>query len=386
MIEPPLPLDLRVLPPRIRMVFTHGGDGGGDCGGGEPGHESATHLAVAGRVAALLGLPFGGACEDGGVAAGSYLVPRAPICGPLAALRYGIRGEGDLLGSWVHEGWMATKAIVHPLAAPDAQAPFGWPRLLAEEARALTLRGATAFCAADALAAGRALLTRGPVRLKPAGADGGRAQIVARDEAELEAAIASLSIAGALADIVVVEENLEQVETYSVGQLRLPDRTISYWGTQALTEDNQGAAAYGGSSLFVVPGGFDALLACAMPAGSREAVERAVAFDRLADRHIAGLIASRRNYDVARGLGPDGGLRTGVLEQSWRVGGATPAEIAALEALAARPHARAVRARCVEVYGECPIVPEGATIYYRGCDPKMGPLTKYACVDETVEG
>jgi hypothetical protein len=378
MIEPTLPLDLPVLDPQPRAVFTHGGEGAD--------HGGATHRVVAERVAALLGLPFGGPCEDGTGVASSYLVPRAPLCGPLAALRYGIGGEHDLLGSWVHEAWMATKAIVHPLASAEAMAPAGWPHLLAGEALPLTLRGVTAFCAADALTAGRALLQTGPVRLKPAGADGGRAQIVARDAAALEAGIASLCVAGALADIVVVEEDLEDVTTYSVGQVRLPGRAISYWGTQSLTPDNRGGQAYGGSSLFVVQGGFDALLARSMPAECREAVERAVAFDRLADRHLAGLIASRRNYDVACGNGPGGDRRIGVLEQSWRVGGATPAEIAALEAFADRPGLSAVRARCVEIHGPSPFVPEGATVYYRGDDPEMGPLTKYACVDETIEG
>ena len=382
-MEPTLPLDQPVLNPHPRTVFTHGGEGAG--------HQAATHRVVAERIAALLGLPFGGACAAGAAAASPYLVPRAPLCGPLTALRYGIEGEHDLLGSWVHEAWMATKAIVHPLVSAEAFAPAGWPHLLAGEALPLTLRGMTAFTATDALAAGRALLQSGPVRLKPAGADGGRAQIVARDAAELEAGIAALSVGGTLADVVVVEEDLEDVTTYSVGQVRLPGpgggcRTISYWGTQSLTSNNHGAPAYGGSSLFVVQGGFGALLARPMPPESREAVERAVAFDRLADRHLTGLIASRRNYDVAYGTGADGKPRVGVLEQSWRVGGATPAEIAALEAFARQPHLRAVRARCVEIHGPFPFIPEGATIYYRDDDPEMGPMTKYACVDETIEG
>lgn len=382
MIEPILPLDLPVLNPQLRMVFTHGGEGAG--------HEGVTHRVVAERIAALLDLPFGGACE-GRATASPYLIPRAPLCGPLTALRYGIEGEHDLLGSWVHEAWMATKAIVHPLASAEAVAPAGWPPLLARKALPLTLRGVTAFSAADALAAGRMLLQSGPVRLKPAGADGGRGQTVARDSGELEAGIAALCNSGVLADIVVVEEDLEDVTTYSVGQMRLPGpglscRTISYWGTQSLTTDNRGAPAYGGSSLFVVQGGFDALQARPIPTECREAVERAVAFDRLADRHLPGLIASRRNYDVACGTGADGSHRVGVLEQSWRVGGATPAEIAALEAFARQPHLRAVRARCVEIHGPSPFVPKDATVYYRGDDPELGPLTKYACVDETIEG
>ena len=42
--------------------------------------------------------------------------------------------------------------------------------------------------------------------------------------------------------------------------------------------------------------------------------------------------ASRRNYDVVAGLDARGQRRCGVLEQSWRVGGASPAELVALAA------------------------------------------------------
>lgn len=376
MMEPSPPL-ASALPDRgLRTVFTHGGGGAG--------HESATHRVVAERVAALLGLPFGSACEEGAGLAASYLVPRNPLCGIGEASRYGIGGEEDLFGCWVPDGWMATKAIVHPLAAAEAVSPPGWSHALAEEAGPLTLDGFTAFSSVDALAAGRRLLRHGAVRIKPAGADGGRDQIVVRSEAGLASAVETLCRDGKLADSLVLEQDLESVKTYSVGQVRLPGRTISYCGTQSLTRDNDGAAAYGGSSLFVVRGGFEALLSCALPSESREAVGKAVAFDGLVDRHIAGLIASRRNYDVACGVDGEGRRRIGVLEQSWRIGGATPAEIAALEAFAAKPRLNAVRARSVEVYARERPVRDGATIYYRGDDPRMGPLTKYAWADEKI--
>lgn len=376
MMEPSPPLASTLPDPGLRVVFTHGGGNGG--------HESATHRVVAGRVAALLGLPFGGACEEAGVLAAFYLVPRNPLSGIGEAIRYGIRGEDDLFGCWVPEAWMATKAIVHPLVAADAASPPGWSHALAGEARPLTLDGFAAFSSVDALAAGRRLLRRGAARIKPAGADGGRDQIVVRSEAGLASAVEELCRDGELTDGLVLEQDLESVKTYSVGQVRLPGRTISYCGTQSLTPNNDGAAAYGGSSLFVVRGGFEALLSCALPPESREAVGKAVAFDGLVDRHIAGLIASRRNYDVACGVDGEGRRRIGVLEQSWRIGGATPAEIAALEVFAAKPRLEAVRACSVEVYAREPQVRDGATIYYRGEDPRMGPLTKYAWADEKI--
>jgi len=47
-----------------------------------------------------------------------------------------------------------------------------------------------------------------------------------------------------------------------------------------------------------------------------------------------GFTASRRNYDVGQGVGADGRPRSGVLESSWRMGGASSAELAALTAFA----------------------------------------------------
>ena len=69
--------------------------------------------------------------------------------------------------------------------------------------------------------------------------------------------------------------------------------------------------------------------------------------------------------------------RIGVLEQSWRVGGATGAEIAAFEAFRAEPDTKSVRCSTVEVYDDV-IPPAGATVYFMGEDPVIGPMTKFA--------
>jgi len=103
-------------------------------------------------------------------------------------------------------------------------------------------------------------------------------------------------------------------------------------------------------------------------------------YDAVATECFPGLFASRRNYDVARGRDPAGRWRSGVLEQSWRAGGASGAEIAALEAFRADPGLRAVRASSVETYGESEAPPPHATVYFRGVDESAGPMTKYATV------
>ncbi|MGI4747235.1 MAG: DUF3182 family protein, partial [Janthinobacterium lividum] len=70
---------------------------------------------------------------------------------------------------------------------------------------------------------------------------------------------------------------------------------------------------------------------------------------------------------------------TGVLEQSWRIGGASSAELAALDAFRADPMLRAVRASSFEAYG---IVapPSDAVIYFQGVDDRIGPMSRYATV------
>ena len=73
--------------------------------------------------------------------------------------------------------------------------------------------------------------------------------------------------------------------------------------------------------------------------------------------------------------------RSGVLEQSWRLGGASGAEIGALEAFRADPSLRIVRAMTREVYGEAPALPAGAVVYYSGVDASVGALTKYALTE-----
>ena len=74
-----------------------------------------------------------------------------------------------------------------------------------------------------------------------------------------------------------------------------------------------------------------------------------------------------------------------MLEPSWRLGGASGAEIAALEAFRAEPSLRAVDAVSIEVYGDNPSVPEGAAVYFRGVDPHVGPLTKYTMIERHAD-
>jgi hypothetical protein len=175
---------------------------------------------------------------------------------------------------------------------------------------------------------------------------------------------------------VVVEQDLDDVTTYSIGQVRVADLIGTYYGTQSMTTNNHGAEVYGGSEITVVRGDFDALTAWRLPEDVELAIAQARAYDAAASECFAGFYASRRNYDVAQGRDGAGRHRSGVLEQSWRLGGASGAEIGALEAFRADPSLKIVRAMTREVYGETPALPPERVVYFSGVDASVGALTK----------
>ena len=338
-------------------------------------HDRVSRRIVARHVAALLGLPYGGEAVAHG--ANAYLVPLDTLTADEAAA-LGVDGEERLLGGVVPHRFVATKAITHPLIAPDAAAPEGWAHELGDVLAPVAPIGFTAFSSEDALRAGETLLALGSLRLKAVAATAGLGQTVVEDRAALEAALALESPEAIAQGGIVLEENLADVVTYSVGTTRIGAHAIAYWGTQRLTRSNAGDTVYGGSDLEVVRGGWEELAALPLAAEVAQAVRHAIAYDRAVFAAYPGLCASRRNYDVIAGDAADGVRRIGVLEQSWRVGGATGAELAAIEAFARDPALAHVRSSTIEIYGRTGAAPAGATIYFDGVDPAAGPLTKYA--------
>jgi len=111
----------------------------------------------------------------------------------------------------------------------------------------------------------------------------------------------------------------------------------------------------------------------------RAAVVAARRYDE-ATEEFHGFTASRRNYDVAQGIGADGRPRSGVLEPSWRVGGASSAELAAFAAFARDPSLEIVGASHVEEFGTGRRAPAGAIVDFQGDDPEAGPLLRYTIV------
>lgn len=348
----------------------------------EPRHEKAVHEQLAKRLAALQGFAFLGEYDRSvSYPRQLYFVPSGTIVGADQARELGLESERDLFGGVVPHAFIETKAITHPLVRPDADSPIGWSRDFARRVTGGVLPGYSAFSLRDAREAGRRLLYEGALRIKPVRATGGRGQERVTSDQQLDHALESMNEDELAQYGLVLEANLEHVTTFSVGQVRAAGRTLSYHGTQRLTQDNAGQTVYGGSDLLVVEGDFDALLSQDLPERTRLAISQAQAYDEAAAACFRNFYASRRNYDIAQGIDDRGRACSGVLEQSWRIGGASTAEVAALETFAKGADRPVVRASSVELYGDS-TVPDGATVLFRGEDAEVGFITKYAMVEE----
>ena len=207
--------------------------------------------------------------------------------------------------------------------------------------------GLTFFVPLGASGGGR-FLERGPVRLKPPGAAGGRQQRAVRSLAEVDETLASVSEAELAEDGLVLEPELRHVLTLSVGRVSVDHRLVSYVGTQRETHHNDGRAVYGGSDLTVVPGDWDALERLDVGPGTRQAVRHAVTYD-------AAALARRRRQ---------------------------PREVAALQELDRDHGIGTVRVATVDRHGEHVEVPPDALIHYRVTDPVAGPLVRYTRIEE----
>jgi hypothetical protein len=330
-------------------------------------------------IAKLKGYDFAGSYEAGNrPPAPVFFVPDDTLLGE-EANSLGIRSAVDLFGGVVPHPFVKTKAISHGLLAENAEQPQGWSAAFADKVRKIVLPGYTVFSRRDARAAAKRMLERGPIRLKNPLEASGKGQTVVTTPGELEPVLDMLADDELAGYGLVLEENLREATTLSVGQVAIDELSIAYHGRQRRVKDNEGRAVYGGSELVCVRGGWDALAALPLTPAQRDAVAAARSYDQAMDLY-AGFIASRRNYDVAQGLGADGRARSGVLEASWRIGGASSAELVALIALGRDPSLQMITTSHVQEYGRDRHAPKNAIVHFQGDDPEAGPLLRYTIV------
>jgi len=291
----------------------------------------------------------------------------------------GIRSCNDLYGGVVPYAFVKTKAITHELVDHDAERPQGWSATFAESVREIVLPGYTVFSMHDARLAAKRMLRRGTIRAKsPLGASG-EGQTLINTLNDLGAVLDKMRADQMATYGLVLEEDLRDVSTLSVGHIALDALRIAYCGIQRTTTDNEGRSVYGGSDLICVRGGWEALDALPMRPEVRAGVAKAKLYDDAMTAY-PGFVASRRNYDVGWGIDREGRPRSGVFESSWRIGGASPAELLALTEFTRKPAAQVVEATHVVDFGEHRHAPSGAVVHFAGDDPQSGPLIRYTIV------
>lgn len=342
-------------------------------------HEVQTNLALAKWLAEIEQWTFGGTFDpDMRGDKSLYFVPSQTLVGADAEA-LGVEGVDDLLGGYVQHAFVASKAISHPLFSNDDQPPDGWNPQFSERVHGVVLPGVTVFSLDQARLAATERLAKAMLRVKRVEACGGLGQAVLRDAQQLQAWLAGLD-PEVCRHGIVIEENLEQARTHSVGQTFINGFLMTYYGEQFQTRNTRDECVYEGSRLTVVRGDYVDLLGRELDADVRRAIEYARTYDTAAALSFPGFFASRRNYDVVQGKGADGADKVGVLEQSWRVGGATGAELAALQAFRQQPNLHVVTASTHEIHTDQPL-PVGARVLYRGTDVAGDFLLKYARVD-----
>lgn len=346
-------------------------------------HEKVTLAVVAESIARLNGYEYAGIFDANRHSTGDiFFVPDDTLMLD-EAQRLGIHSPHQLYGAVVPHPFTKTKAITHRLVDIHAAQPRGWSVAFAENVSNAVLPGYTTFDADDARSAAMRLLPLGPVRIKEPLGDGGHGQTVINTIAELNALLERLTTEKIVRSGLVLEANLSNVTTRSVGCTMIGDQWIAYHGRQRSVTNNHGLSVYGGSHLICVRGGLAELEDLPINAETRIAVKQAQAYDRNATQY-PGFFASRRNYDVGQGIDGHGRWRSGVLEASWRSGGASTAELAALTAFAQDPALQIVEAASVKQFGKPGQIPPGAVIHFGGNDPEEGPLLRYTVVGRTL--
>ena len=328
--------------------------------GARAAHEVGTLDAGAERVARLLGLMHARDGKQLPDVVDRYYIPSSTLERAQAAA-LSIASSWQLWGGVVPQRFVSTKVVSHPLWREDAVAPAGWKAI--RGIGSWTLPGYSVFAREDARAAGRALLRDGGIRFKCPCARGGMGQQPIADTSSLDAWIDAADDAAFVAGLVI-ERDLSETTTYSVGASKLRNERIAYHGEQRVVPDHGGNLVYGGSRLRVRRGKLEELHAGLDPGELADAVGLATAYDR-AVRAAYGVLATRCNYDVIAGRDGEGRRRIGVLEQSWRFGGASMAELLALERFRQCPGLDALVAETVECWdgGDVPV---DAVVHWRG--------------------
>lgn len=342
-------------------------------------HEYVRNVSLVSTIARILDFPQR-SIERISSGDSLYMVSNHCLVQNDVAPNWRISGPEHIFGGVVPERFVSTKSIMHGLVKEMAHRPARWSSALERVAERCTLPGYTVFSLQDAHEAGTRLLALGHIRIKDPLANGGHSQWIATSTQEVYDILRRHCNetynwqAG-----LVMELNLSEATTRSVGHVQIGGHYMSYYGRQHHTINNAGESDYGGTDIVAMRGSFIDLFQSPLPFYLTHAVEMVMHFDEAVTEAFPDAIISRHNYDIIEGFDSRGIFRSGILEQSYRIGGASSAEVAAVYAFAEDPALVRVYASSKERYGGREI-PSGATIHFDGIDPDMGRMQVYTTI------
>lgn len=278
-----------------------------------------------------------------------FYVPNHTLL-PQEADALSIKSLHDLYGGVVPYAFLLNKTLSHPIHHLSMDSPEGWNNDLALALQPYVLKGRSAFNTQDALWTAEGLIHNGPLRIKLASANAGRGQWIVNNHEEVVDLLNQAQYQPFFEQGVIFEEALHNTVTFTIGQTEIGNHIISYCGEQEVTMDLKDQPAYGGSAISVVRGGYDQLESALIFDQHKEALRLVQQYERHIFNAFPQIYASRRNYDVLQGTNANGHKCLSVIDHSWELGGASMAELLALEAFAADSSLHRIRTWTKERY------------------------------------
>jgi hypothetical protein len=290
---------------------------------------------VAQDLATYFGIPFLG--TQNGQGGDFYYVP-AKTVEASDAIKLGIENSRDLYGAIASKRTATGKSILHPSVSnitPDFYNPE-----FAELIQDLVLPGFVGFNPLDILKGYNFFSRSFPARLKLSNESDGLGQFPIQDKLHLEQIIEKIDPSIIAEEGVVLEPELQNPKTISVGFAQIGTKLLSFIAKQkndVADDDGQLRNRYLGAVVTVVSGDLEQLQTIeGLSEIDLEAVTKCIQFNQHYQKNMD-IIASRLSYDFLFGQNDQGQIFSGITDITGRLGGTCPAIMMALSRLQNNP-------------------------------------------------
>lgn len=281
---------------------------------------------VAKYIADYIGVPYLGEMSENSEPNGYYVPPVTQIRG--VGVSTNVINSEDFYGLIVDDISHVGKSILHPTIS--SYVPNYYSHEFSRSVESFVLPGLTVFSSEDALNAVISLKKIGDfdIRLKMSDKSDGHGQFFIKNELELQKVFDDIGDDYVKNKGVVLEANVNEAKTISVGFAVLGRDIFSFLAIQKndiAPED--GRDRYMGAVVRVVKGEMSNLIDIAKNSREKSAI---VTGENFYNRYKSfGPIASRLSFDYLYGLDNKGNQMSGVTDITGRLGGTCPALVLA---------------------------------------------------------